>query len=288
MKLTDPNFISRLDALYLLARRVLGGSLQADRRTTRKGAGIDFADYAEYQHGDDYRAIDWRVYGRLEQLLIKLFEVEEDTTVYIILDHSPSMQSKFEEAKKLAAALGYISLNSLDRLAVYGLSDCLLPVFSPSRGRAKSLTFLQAMEDLKVAGKDSYFTQCCKSFRARRQKKGIVVVISDFLYSQGYQDGLRTLQGMKHDIYCIQIHDSADLECNWLGDANLTCSETGVVKKVTVSESQAAKYKKLMQEWNKSLAKYCRQKGIGLTAVTKEDDFEKVIQNLLRKGGLVK
>ena len=40
--LTDPAFIRRLDSLYLLARKVLGGSLQADRRSTRKGTGITF------------------------------------------------------------------------------------------------------------------------------------------------------------------------------------------------------------------------------------------------------
>lgn len=79
--LTDPAFIRRLDSLYLLARKVLGGSLQADRRSTRKGTGITFADYAEYYHGADYRAIDWRVYARFESLVIKLFELEEDATV---------------------------------------------------------------------------------------------------------------------------------------------------------------------------------------------------------------
>ena len=61
MILTDPAFIRRLEGLYLLARKVLGGSLQADRKSTKKGAGITFADYAEYSLGDDFRSIDWRV-----------------------------------------------------------------------------------------------------------------------------------------------------------------------------------------------------------------------------------
>ena len=105
---TDSAFIRRLESLYLIARRVLGGSLQADRKSTRKGTGITFADYAEYSLGDDYRAIDWRVYARTEDLVIKLFEIEEDTTIYLLLDCSHSMASKFTEARQLAAALGYI------------------------------------------------------------------------------------------------------------------------------------------------------------------------------------
>ena len=173
MSLTDPQFIQQLDALYLLARRILGGSLQADRRTKRKGSGIDFADYSEYQQGDDYRAIDWRVYARLEQLLVKLFEVEEDTTVYLVLDTSISMQSKLLEAQRLAAALGYIALHSLDRLVPYSMSDQLSPIIAPTRGRARSLPFLQALEATTAGGEDTRFTACCRALQARHQKKGM-------------------------------------------------------------------------------------------------------------------
>jgi len=72
--LTDASFIRRLDSLYLLARKVLNGSLQADRKSTKKGTGITFADYAEYHLGADYRSIDWRVFARFESLVVKLFE----------------------------------------------------------------------------------------------------------------------------------------------------------------------------------------------------------------------
>jgi len=285
--LTDPQFIQQLDALYLLARRILGGSLQADRRTQRKGSGIDFADYAEYQQGDDYRAIDWRVYARLEQLLVKLFEVEEDTTIYLLLDSSPSMHSKLPEAQQLAAALGYIGLHSLDRVVPYGLSDQLTPIMAPARGRAQSLPFLRALEATATHGGDTRFTACCKALQARHRQKGMVLVISDFLYRDGFEDGLRLLSGAGHSIHCIQIHDTADLDCTWLGDANLTCSETGQTQKVTITEAKAAAYKQAMQGWNDSLDDYCRRKGIGLAQITNEDPFDQVVQGLLRKGGLV-
>ena len=117
--LTGAAFIRRLETLFLLVRRVLGGSMQADRKSTRKGTGITFADYAEYRHGDDYRAIDWRVYARFDELVVKLFELEEDATVYILLDLSHSMASKTGIARRLAAALGYIGLNCQDRVAAY-------------------------------------------------------------------------------------------------------------------------------------------------------------------------
>jgi len=285
--LTDPEFIGKLDALYLLAQRILKGNLQADRRTEKRGSGIDFADYSEYQLGDDYRAIDWKVYARLEQLLVKLFEVEEDTTVYILLDSSPSMESKFDAAKKIAASLGYIALNSLDKLSSYHFSEKLRYVMTPSRGRGKTLPYLRSLEDLEFSGEDTRFTKCCKSLLARHRKRGIVVVLSDFLFSSGFEDGLRVLQSAGHDVYCIQIHNPDDLKCDWLGDADLICSETGEHEKVTITEEEARAYNRAMKEWNDSLKKYCKSKGIGLTSVTSEDNFEEIIQSLLRKGGLV-
>lgn len=287
VSLTDPQFIGKLDALYLLAQRILKGNLQADRRTERKGSGIDFADYAEYQLGDDYRAIDWKIYARIEQLLVKLFEVEEDTTVYIMLDASPSMKTKYSLAKQIAASLGYIALNSLDRLASYCFTDKLEHIMTPSRGRGKTLPFLRTLDTSVCSGNDTRFTQCCKALQARHRKKGIVVVLSDFLFAQGFDEGLAILQGAGHDVHCIQVHDPKDLSCDWVGDANLFCQETGQQEKVTVTEVEAAAYNKAMQEWNESLRAYCKRKGIGLTAITTKDSFELVIQGLLRKGGLV-
>jgi len=70
--------------LFLLARRVLGGTLQADRKSKRKGAGITFADYAEYQLGDDYRAIDWRLYARLDRLFIRLYEEIQEYHIHVM------------------------------------------------------------------------------------------------------------------------------------------------------------------------------------------------------------
>lgn len=101
--------------------RCWAGRFESDRKSTKKGSGITFADYAEYHLGDDFRSIDWRVYARFEQLVVKLFEIDEDATVYILLDESHSMKSKFLFARQLGAALGYIALHMLDSCASMAL-----------------------------------------------------------------------------------------------------------------------------------------------------------------------
>ena len=285
--LTDPSFIRKLDGLYLLARKVLGGSLQSDRKSTKKGAGITFADYAEYHLGDDFRSIDWRVYARFEQLVVKLFEIDEDATVYILMDGSHSMKSKFLFGRQLGAALGYIALHMLDQLCVYGLADKLNPVLDRCRGRGKVLPFLRSMDEAQTFGVDTNFTACAREFMARHRRKGIVVVISDFLFPAGFEDGLKLLQYNKHDVFCMQVQDENDTKCDWKGDVELSCVETGQRQRVTITPREARLYEQTVADWNAGLKKACARRGIGLASTTPAIPFEHVIQDILRRGGLV-
>lgn len=285
--LTDPAFIRRLDSLYLLARKILGGSLQSDRRSTKKGAGITFADYAQYSLGDDYRSIDWRVYAKFESLLIKLFELEEDATIYLLLDLSPSMISKQQYAKQLAAALGYIALNTLDRLAVYGLADKLQPLFEPSRGRNQVLAFLKSLDLAPSFGSGTDLSACAREFEVRHRRKGLVCVISDFLLPCGFEEGLSRLQWHKHDVFCLQTLDDNDLRCEWKGDVTLECVESGQAQRVTISPREAKMYEQAITEWNANLQSTCAKRGIGHIRTTSQRPFEEVITDLLRRGGLV-
>ena len=159
MILTDPKFIRQLDVLFLLARKVLGGALKADHKSDKKGAGINFADYSEYKLGDDYRSIDWNVYGRLEQLTVKQFEVEEDVCVYILLDVSPSMRAKLNYAATLAAALSYIALHNADTVSVHGFADTLEPVVRRCHGRARIFPMLESLQRTACRGSDTSFTE---------------------------------------------------------------------------------------------------------------------------------
>ena len=287
--LTDPTFIRRLESLYLLARKVLGGSLQADRKSHKKGSGITFADYAEYSFGDDFRSIDWRIYARFESLIIKLFEIDEDATIYILLDTSHSMQSeaKYNQARQLAAALGYIALNCLDQLAVYGLADKLNPLLERSRGRGKVLPFLRSLENAQTFGADTDFTACAREFQARHRRRGVVVAISDFLFPSGFEEGLKYLSFHGHDIFCLQVQDEKDQRCDWKGDVELNCIETGSRQRVTITPREAKLYEQAVKDWNEDLRKTCARRGIGLASTTPDIPFETIIQAILRRGGLV-
>jgi uncharacterized protein (DUF58 family) len=69
----DETFMRRLERLSLIARRVRAGRGKGERRSTKRGASVEFADYRYYTPGDEMSRLDWRVYARLDRRFIKLF-----------------------------------------------------------------------------------------------------------------------------------------------------------------------------------------------------------------------
>ena len=102
--------MARLDALDVLSRKMLQGKLQGERRSKRRGQSVEFADHRPYVAGDDLRFVDWNIYGRLEQLFLKLFLEEQDLTVHLLVDTSGSMEtgepSKMRFAKQTGGGAG--------------------------------------------------------------------------------------------------------------------------------------------------------------------------------------
>src|ERR671919_1406755 len=88
--LLDSGFMSRLDQLDVMSRKLLSGKLKGERRSKRRGQSVEFADYRNYTIGDDLRFIDWNIYARLDKLFLKLFLEEEDLSLYILVDVSKS------------------------------------------------------------------------------------------------------------------------------------------------------------------------------------------------------
>ena len=139
LSLFDEEFQRRLEVLAIAARRMQSGRTRAERRSKKTGSGIEFADHRQYSPGDDLRYLDWHVYQRHGRLLLRLFEEEEDLSIYILVDGSRSMSfgkpKKLFYAKRLAAALAYIALASLDRVSVQTFRDSMVARLAPTAGR---------------------------------------------------------------------------------------------------------------------------------------------------------
>src|SRR3989442_10235666 len=120
--LLTPELLRRLEQFQLLAARRAKSSAKGERRSKARGQSVEFADYRNYAPGDDFRYLDWNLYGRLERLFLKLYEEERELPVRIFLDASESMTFgtpvKFDFARQVAAAIGYVALCGFDRVSV--------------------------------------------------------------------------------------------------------------------------------------------------------------------------
>src|SRR5213595_1660551 len=137
--LLDPQFLTRLEQLELVSRKIFLGLMKGEHRSKRKGQSVEFADYRNYVKGDDLRFLDWNLFGRLDRLFIRLFMEEEDLHFYILIDNSLSMDfgkpTKLHYAKQVAAALGFIGLVNLDRVVIEAFNERLTQSLPALRGR---------------------------------------------------------------------------------------------------------------------------------------------------------
>src|SRR6188508_2926204 len=104
----DDDFLKKLEYLHVVSKRAFAGQSRADRLAPKRGRGLEFADHRQYAPGDDFRHIDWKAYKRLNRLLLRLFDEEQDLPVYLLVDTSKSMAEdiKFDQALGTESAPG--------------------------------------------------------------------------------------------------------------------------------------------------------------------------------------
>src|SRR5919204_71414 len=206
--LLDPEFLTRLEQLELVSRKIFLGRLKGERRSKKKGQSVEFADYRNYVIGDDLRFLDWNLYARLDRLFLRLFMEEEDLHVYILLDNSLSMDfgtpTKLHYAKQVAAALGFIGLVNLDRVVIEAFNDRLTQTMPAARGRRSLWRLMDFLQKIEPAG-PSDLRQALRTFSLTCSGKGIVVLLTDLMDKGGYEDALRYLIARQLDIYVIHI-----------------------------------------------------------------------------------
>jgi uncharacterized protein (DUF58 family) len=291
MALFDSDFLKKLEYLSIVSRRVFRGSLLAQRRTLQFGSGIEFADHREYTAGDDLRYLDWNIYARHGDLLLKRFQEEEDLHVYFLLDCSRSMgfgnPAKFDLARQVTAALAYIALADLDRIAVIAFADRIVADFRLTRGKARILPLLEFLEGLEPQGTDTDLPTSVREFVRRRQRTGLSVVVSDLFSPSGYERGLDQLRHRRYEPHVVQLHDPKEARPDMLGDVELYDIENAVSQKVTVTEKALRAYRRLFDDYQRSVANYCRNYGLGCTQATTEIKFDDLILRMMRVAGAV-
>src|SRR5215471_20584527 len=186
--LFDDEFQRKLEYLAMVSRRVFSGAMRAERRTKKTGSGVEFADHRDYVPGDDFRYLDWAAYQRFDRLLIRLYEEEEDLSIYFILDNSASMGfsggEKLRQAKRLCAALAYVGLANLDRVAIVTATDEISGRMPSTRGKARIFRIFRFLREAQPECLTD-LGEAMKTFVAQHKRRGLAVLLTDLYDAAG-------------------------------------------------------------------------------------------------------
>lgn len=289
--LLDQAILARIARLDIASKKILQGRMKGEKRSKKRGRSVEFADHRPYAAGDDLRFLDWSIYARLERLMVKLFLEEEDQHLYILLDASASMDygrpNKLRYAQRAAAALAYIGLINLNRVGVGTFSSQLDRALRPERGRKSLKKVIKFLEDTPCGGTTD-LAAACRRFALENPRRGVLVIISDFMDRRGYEDAVRYFLARRMDVVCLQVLAPQELDPPIAGDLKLVDHEDGELTEVTVSGPLLAQYKRTLASFLGGLRDFCSQRGARHLTISTALPFERLIVDQLRRLGVVK
>lgn len=289
--LFDDEFQRKLEMLALVSRRVFAGRLRAERRSKKRGSGVEFADYRDYAPGDDFRTIDWNIYQRFSRLLVKLYEEEEDLGIYFLVDASTSMAfgggEKLDQARRLCAALAYVGLANLDRVTVVALSDRVVSRMPTTRGKARIFKVFEFLRGIRAEGHTN-LAEALGTFVAQHKRRGLAVLISDLYDPAGFEGGINVLRYNKFEPYVLHLVDPRDAQPNLKGDVRLYDCETGEEREVTVTDTLQKRMAQALRDYRQGIERFCTTRQVPYFAADIGQPFEELVLDLFRKGGFLR
>lgn len=251
MRLLDRATRRLLDRLRLPVPPKATAGRQGGHRSPILANGLEFADHRHYVPGDDFRRIDWKAFARHGQLSIRQFEEERDARIYVMTDVSASMlmgqPPKVDVARRLAAAFSYLGMKQFDAVHVIPFcSDAAHP--SPTlrhRGQFPALeNFLDAMEE----GGGTNFVQATHTFARRFATHGVVVVVTDLMAPEGWEDAFKLLGALGHQVHVVRVGCKDDDQPKLRGEVELVDSENGERLRLRVSRELLKAYAQVIRE----------------------------------------
>lgn len=289
--LFDDEFQRKLEMLALVSRRVFAGRIRAERRSKKKGSGLEFADHRDYVAGDDFRSVDWNVYQRFGKLLVRLYEEEEDLSIYLIVDCSSSMafgdRKKFDQARRLCAALAYVGLANLDRVTIVGVNDGLISRMPTTRGKGRIFRVFEFLSGLEPRGVTDLGT-ALKSFVAQHKRRGLAVLFSDLYDPAGFEAGINMLRFNKFEPYVVELVDPADARPPLKGDVRIYDCETGEERELTVTDAMLEKMQRAVGDYRANIERFCAQKQVPYFPADVDTPFDELVLRVFRRGGFLR
>src|SRR2546429_6072689 len=286
--LLEPQLLRRLEALAVIVRRAVKGQMGGDRRSVNRGRSPEFADFRNYTPGDDYRLIDWNAYARLDRFMLRLFVAEEEVPCNRFVDLSGSMDwgrpNKAVTAKRLAGAIAYVALASLDRVRLTVFADAPTSGGAPYRGRHSAQGLFARIDSFPAGGHTDYARLVAP---IARQRPGMTVLITDGLGEEPLEPAITGLRLARQEGAGLQLPARQDHEPDWTGDARLKDAETGLEREFTATPATQAAYRTALGRRTDEIERAARRHGLRFARLTSDQPIEDMVQRTLRQVGLL-
>ena len=280
----NDKFFSRLETLSLNLRSNLAGYFGGKHLVNTYGQTVEFADFREYQLGDDIRRIDWNLFSRFEKYFLKLFTDERQMQVQIFLDCSASMgkdnTAKAAYAVGAAAALGFLAVQDMDKLSFHLMkgekSD------NPYGNLIGKKAFYGAISELeKIAfDEDTDIEKCVKSCPDVSSNNGLSIIISDFFTESNWKKAVDYLCYKKRQVLLIQIITPDEEDPTYDGRVNLIDSESvdlsdGKNMKLRITRSMQKAYEEALHDFKNDIKTFCSKRGVDLSLYVQTNPLKK-------------
>lgn len=294
-ELFDPAFLRALEALRVIARSVPAGGRHAEQRSRARGAGQEFTDVRPYVAGDDFRTVDWHVFLRLDKVFVRLFLQDEDLPIYFLLDQSASMArgpaggggvERSVVARRAVAALAYVALNHMDRIAVFPFAGEPLRPLPGTSGKNGFQRLLAYLAGLPAQGTTS-LVEALQQFAARRLRRGLCVLVTDGFDPRGAVAVQQAMARVPHRLLLVRpVHPGEERPVALRGELRAIDCENGEAFEVSVDEAMLDRYAAAYDEFTEALASAAEKRGGGYLAVRSDQPVVPQIATLFGNGVL--
>ena len=285
--LFDPDFLRRMRALFFKLRQRHRLRHRGVQPTPALGFTREFKDYRQYTRSDDFRSIDWRLFARTERLFVKLYEEIQEFHVHILIDRSASMVDPFPRkrvaAVRLAAALAYLGLLNQHRVSIHSFGTGLREEIPPAKGQGHIHRMIRTLSALEFGGETDL--RVLTRFRPRRDRRGIVFILSDLLGRDG-EDPVPALQASSAwpaETHVVHVLDPEELRPQWLGDVQLTDVETGEQASFAITEADLQRYGDALRDHLDRIAEGCASRRLSYVPWRSDESFERRFLELLTR-----
>ncbi len=277
------DFLRQLDKFNLVIHKKVASGFIGDRRANFTGSGLIFKDYSTYVPGDDFKHIDWLVYGKTDKLYVKRYEEDRNLTIHILLDISGSMNfgtkiKKYEFGSMIALGFSYIAMKNNEKFVLSTFDD-KLEFFKPKKG-ARQLAAILNYLNSKTAKGISSFEQSLISYKSLVNSRAMIIIISDFFYDI---EQIKTIlhKYKNNKIKLIQVLDSVEKKMNLDGEYNLVDLESDNKMHTYIDPLVRQEYLKRLEEHNTKIINSCAEVKADFYTVNNEENIFDVFYRIL-------